>query len=305
MTRRVLVTGGAGFIGHHLVRTLLARGYDVTVLDDFSSGRRDALPNAPGLRVVEGDVCDARAVIAALDGCDAVAHLAAMVSVPEVTERPGRAWEVNVRASLALWRQAEAAGLQRFVFASSSAVYGDGTGAACREDDGLAPRSLYGAQKAAVDEAIRSADASESRGVALRLFNVFGPGQQPNGPYSSVITAFAERMREGAPLRIDGDGQQTRDFVHVSDVAEFFARALAPDFERGGAWNVGTGRAITIRALAESVHAIMGDSPLRVTESPERSGDIRHSYADITEASRVFGYVAEQTLEDGLRALLL
>lgn len=303
--RRVLVTGGAGFIGHHLVHALLARGEAVTVLDDFSSGGRDALPKHPKLRVLEGDVCDASAVAEALQGCEAVAHLAAMVAVPEVSEKPGRAWEVNVHASLALWRAAKAAGVQRFVFASSSAVYGDGTGAACRELDGLAPRSLYGAQKAAVDEAIRSAGDASMHGVALRLFNVFGPGQQPKGPYSSVITAFAEGLRAGAPLRIDGDGEQTRDFVHVSDVAEFFARALAPEFTQSGAWNVGTGTAITIRALAETVHAIMGDSPLRVVEAPARSGDIRHSFADNTEASRVFGYVAEQTLEDGLRALLL
>ena len=304
MTRRVLVTGGAGFIGHHLVRTLLARDYDVSVLDDFSTGYREALPKAPRLRVVEGDVCDAAAVTEALTGCDAVAHLAALVSVPEVTEKPGRAWEGNVRASLALWQMTKAAGVDRFVFASSSAVYGDGSGSACREYDGLAPRSLYGAQKAAVDEAIRSASDGETQGVALRLFNVFGPGQKPNGPYSSVITAFAEGVRAGAPLRIDGDGEQTRDFVHVSDVAEFFARALAPDFERGGAWNVGTGRAITIRKLAACVNAIMSEAPLHVIEAPARSGDIRHSYADITEASRVFGYVAEQTLEGGLRALL-
>lgn len=302
MNAKILITGGAGFIGHHLVARLLQRGHEIVVLDNFSTGRRENLPAHPKLRVVEGDIRHDEPVKRALDEVGQVVHLAAMVSVQEAQARPDQAWATNVHASLKLWKQARLAGVKRFVFASSSAVYGEGDGLPQNEAKPLAPLALYGAQKAAVDEALRATSDERCRAICLRLFNVYGPNQRSDGPYSAVISAFAERVYTGQALRIFGDGAQLRDFVAVEDVVSAFELALHAADDVEGSYNVAAGEAVSIKELAEKVIAIVGAGRLEYEEA--RATDIRISRADITEIRRVMGYAPTLSLDKGLRAYL-
>ena len=299
----VLVTGGCGFIGGHLCRALAARGHALTVLDDLSSGEAQILP--AGARLVEGCVTDAGAVAAALAGTEAVVHLAAVSSVEACTARPEETRRVNRGGTEALLAQLDGRSL---VYTSSAAVYGDQAVQPVREEAQLAPRSAYAADKAASEAAIAAACAGGlQRAVALRPFNVFGPGQRRGSPYSGVITLFAERVQAGLPLRINGDGGQTRDFVHVRDVVTAALAALdmlgpvAPGLYE--AVNVSTGRALAIRDLAAMVERL-GGSGARAQTAPERPGDIRHSSGDPGKAMRLLGWAPTTDVERDLAAVL-
>lgn len=302
MSSTTLVTGGAGFIGHHLVRSLLDSGRHVRVLDNFSSGDRTRLPASSRLDVVDADIRDHERVSAALRDCDSVVHLAAMVSVSEVQQAPSAAWSVNVSASESLLEASRQAGVRCFVFASSSAVYGDGDAAPRREVDALRPISLYGAQKAAFDTLLYAyAQSFGMATFALRLFNVYGSGQSANGPYAAVLAAFQRQLRDEGCLKIFGDGRQSRDFVHVDDVASMMVRCLDCSPDQSGAYNIGTGRAWTLRALAELV---AGFAPgTSVEYLPPRLADIAHSSADISLARSVLGYEPQWNLVAGLPRL--
>lgn len=304
--RRYLVTGGCGFIGGHLVRALLARGDEVDVLDDLSTGRRAGLDPWAQLRV--GDVADEAEVAAAARGCDGIFHLAAIASVPRCLAEPERARAVNLggaRNALLAARRPGGAPLP-VVLASSAAVYGDAPGVV-REESETRPISGYGADKLAGERvAAAAAGDGAARATALRFFNVYGPGQDPASPYSGVVSIFADRLARDEPVTINGDGAQRRDFVYVADVVAHLLAAMrrlekarAPRFD---AFNVCTGRAVTLHQLLDAMARRAGREP-RVLRAPARPGDIRVSAGDPSAARRALGVVAATGLEQGLAAL--
>lgn len=295
--RSVLVTGGAGFIGSHIAHTL-AEDNTVTVLDDLSTGRRENVPEAATL--VVGDVGDDETLSEVMDGVDLVFHEAAVVSVARSVDAPVQTNRTNVDATLQLLEHARAAGA-RVVFASSAAIYGHPESVPVHEGHPTAPTSPYGVSKLTGDQYVRLyADLYDVPTVALRYFNVYGPGQ-PGGDYSGVISTFVEQARNDDPITVEGDGKQTRDFVHVADVVRANLRAATTP-NVGSAFNVGTGEAVTIMELAERIREVAdADSPI-VTVDP-RPGDIRHSRADVTAAHESLGFEAEIPLEEGLRTV--
>jgi len=311
---RITVSGGAGFIGSHLVDRLVENGHHVVVLDDFSSGHRANLPeDHPRLRILEGDAADPRAAAAATDGASVVVHLAAVASVRASIEHPVTTHRANLIATLIMLEAACAAGAQDFLYASSAAVYGDSQDRPIAEDAPKTPLSPYAADKLAGEHYLAHYHRTgRIRGVAFRFFNVYGPRQDPTSPYSGVISIFARSARRGEPITVYGDGEQTRDFVYVSDVVDQLAAAIAAAPSRpsdGGelpVFNLGTGRDVSLRQLIATLEDLLG--PIDVRYGPERAGDIRHSLADTTRLER---WCAERgirlpstTLSTGLERLL-
>lgn len=296
--RRVCVTGGAGFIGVRLVSALLARGSEVVVLDDLSVGRRERVPG--GARLVVGDIRDPGAVRAALDGCDAVAHLAARVAIRSSFEFAVDDASINLVGTASVLRGAIAAGtVRRFVLASSMAVYADSAEPRpLDESHPTVPASPYGVSKLAAEQLVQllCAQAGMSGGV-LRLFNTYGPGQTFS-PYVGVVTIFVHDLLAGRTATIFGDGEQCRDLVHVDDVAGAFALALEAD-RAEGTYNIGTGHATSVNAIYEQVRAA-----LRVTGKVGRvapvAGELRYSIADIGAARRALGYQPQHRIAAGM-----
>ncbi|MFB6105950.1 MAG: NAD-dependent epimerase/dehydratase family protein [Halobacteriaceae archaeon] len=295
----VLVTGGAGFIGSHIASALVADN-EVRVLDDLSAGDRSRVP--AGATLYDGDVRDQAALREAVDGVDVVFHEAARVSVSDSVEAPSETNSVNLTGTL---RVLEAARREdaRVVFASSAAIYGEPTAVPIPEDEPTDPTSPYGVQKLAGDHYVRLYhDLFGLDTVALRYFNVYGPGQGSGGDYSGVITVFVRQAVAGGPITVHGDGTQTRDFVHVSDVVQ--ANLLAATTPHvGEAYNVASGQAITIRRLAETVSDVV-DSDAEVVFEEPRQGDIDASEADIGKARRQLGYDPQRGLAEGLADLV-
>lgn len=304
---KVLVTGGAGFIGSHLVRALLDRGDEVVVLDDFSTGRRENLDGLEGpLRVVEGDLRDTAARDDAVAGCDGVLHHAAEISVPRSIEDPVHCTDVNVTGTVAMLESARRAGATRFSLASSCAVYGDaGDGAPRGEEDELRPISPYAASKLAAEHFVSAAARLHGmRAVSLRYFNVYGARQDPASPYAAVVPKFIEAHAGGRSPTIFGDGRQTRDFVHVEDVVRANLCALEASAEAAGrSINVGTGRSVELLELSAEIGRLLG-SDARPDLQPERAGDLRHSRARVERARDLLGFEARDDLESGLRKTL-
>ena len=300
-----LVTGGAGFIGSHLVEALAGSGCRVTVLDDLSSGHRANLDGSPGeVRFLQADIRDPEAVADAVAGCEVVFHLAAVVSVPQTAEDPLGSAAVNETGSLLLFEAARAARVRRVVFASSSAVYGDEPTLPKREEMAPKPLSPYAVQKLAVEHYLRVyTDLFGLASVGLRFFNVFGPRQDPSSPYSGVISIFMARALSGNPPLIHGDGLQTRDFVFVGDVVRALIAAANSPAAPGRVFNVGTGRAVTILRLWEVIAALAGarSSP---GYGPPRPGDVPHSVAAIAAAQAALGYAPRVGFEQGLEQTL-
>ena len=289
----VLVTGGAGFIGSHLVDALVPEN-EVRVVDDVSSGRRERLGD--DVEFVRGDICRPAVLRDAVTGVDVVFHTAARIDVTESIEDPIETHEVNTSATLRLLEFARREDA-RVVLSSSAAVYGPPESIPVRESSPKSPMSPYGLQKLTADRYARLYhDLYGLETVALRYFNVYGPGQ--NSDYTGVVSAFAERARRGDPLTVHGDGEQTRDFVHVSDVVQANLRAAVTDAV-GEAYNVGTGRSITIADLAALVRELT-DSESSVVTTEGRQGDIRHSEADISKAKSHLDYEPAVSLERGL-----
>lgn len=300
---RVLVTGGAGFVGSHLVRALLERGDAVRVLDDLSTGRRERVaPPQEGLEWIPGDVRDAGAVARAARGVDAVLHQAAMVSVPESTADPAGAMDVNGVGTARVLHEALQQGCPRFVLASSSAVYGPGADVPTPESAPLRPASPYGASKVAAEHVLGAcARADGVVAISLRYFNVYGPGQVLGLGASAVIPAFITAALLGEPLRVHGSGEQTRDLCHVSDVVRANLLALEADPALAGrAFNVGTGVGTSVAELARLVRAATERAGPPPVHEPVRRGDVDHSRADTTRAAEDLGFVAEVALAEGL-----
>lgn len=295
--RTVLVTGGLGFVGSHLTDALTL-DTEVRILDNCSTGRRSRCPE--GATLIEGDLRDPDLLEHATRGVDVIFHEAAVVSVEESVADPVGTNRTNLEAGLRLLEHARREDA-RVVVASSAAVYGDPGTDPIPEDHPTEPTSPYGLQKLALDGYARLyADLYGLETVALRYFNVYGPRQQ--GPYSGVVSAFLERAEANEPLEIEGDGEQTRDFVHVSDVVR--ANLLAATTDRiGEAFNVGTGRRHSIRHLAEVIREATGTSAGIVHCEP-RAGDIRHSVADVSKARRGLGFEPTVDLETGIEALV-
>ncbi|NGM71228.1 NAD-dependent epimerase/dehydratase family protein [Natronolimnobius sp. AArcel1] len=295
--RTVLVTGGAGFIGSHLVETLAPHN-EVRVLDNFSTGDQSYLPE--DVTVVEGDISDPIALQQAARGADIIFHQAAMVSVGQSVAAPRASNETNLEASLLVLEQARQEDA-RVVAASSAAVYGHPDELPVPETASTEPTSPYGIQKLALDQYVRRyEELYDLETVALRYFNVYGPRQQ--GPYSGVISTFLEQARAGEAITVEGDGEQTRDFVHVDDVVRANLRAATTD-SVGEAYNIGTGERISIRELAETIRDAT-DSQSPVIHKDPRPGDIRHSGADVSKADSELGFDARISLESGIRSLI-
>lgn len=297
---RVLVTGGAGFIGSAIARELLAAGHEVQVLDDLSTGRRENLPNHPKLSFAEGSILDAAALAAAVRGCDAVSHQAALVSVPRSVEEPALCRELNVEGTRRVLEAARAAGARRAAIASSAAVYGNGAPPPVPEGAPLAPVSPYGESKLEAERVAAAVAGPEFQVVALRYFNVFGPRQALSGGYPALVAALAAAAASGRSFTRFGDGLQTRDLVAVSDVARANRLAL----ERGGgepflAANVGGGAERTLLEVIAAVEAAAG-RPIAVTAAPDRPGDIRRSAADASLAAARLGWRPERDFLDAV-----
>ncbi len=313
MPPRYLVTGGAGFIGSHLVERLLASGAYVLVLDDFSTGRRENLAAAAELQVVEADVRDEAAVHEAVRGCAAVFHLAAIASVTRSLEDPVGTGAVTHGGTVNVATQARRAEVPRLVLASSCAVYGDSQRLPLAEDEPARPLSPYAAAKLASEAVI----AALARGggpatVSLRFFNVYGPRQDPRSEYSGVIARFVTAALEGRVFTVEGDGLQTRDFVYVDDVVEACLRAAeapagrlqaagagAPKGVPAAVVNVGTGAQSSVLDLVAALRAACGRD-LPVEHRPGRAADIRASQADIARAATLLDWRPAVSLADGL-----
>jgi len=298
----VLVTGGAGFIGSHSVELLLDSGASVTVLDDFSAGKRANLPQHAKLGVVEGDIRDDAAVREAMRGATHVLHLAAQVSVRASVDEPAVSATHNVTGFLNVANAVRAQGGVRLVYASSAAVYGAPRALPLDETSSCEPTSPYGLEKSINDQyaALFGALYGVSA-LGLRYFNVYGPRQDPASPYAGVISRFAARISAGEPLVVFGDGQQTRDFVFVKDVARANAAALRSN--RCGVVNVGTGNSVTLRQLIDALGSCAGRTP-EVKFDPPAPGDIRHSAMRPDRMADILGFVPATTLEQGLRTLV-
>jgi UDP-glucose 4-epimerase len=299
--RNVLVTGGAGFIGSNLVALLQRRGHGVTVLDNLTSGHRSNLETLrPAIRFVEGDVRDPAAIDAAMEGADAVFHLAASVGNARSIQFPIEDSEINVLGTLKLLEAARRRGIRKVVFSSSAGIFGELKTLPIKEDHPVEPDSPYGASKLGAEKlCLAYAKLYGMECVCLRYFNVYGIHQRYDA-YGNVIPIFVERLLRGQPIVIFGDGEQTRDFVNVADVVEANYRAGAT----AGAWgafNIASGTRISINALAKMI-AGPGAQPGAITHGPPRAGDVRHSLADVSAAHAAFGYAPSVTLEEGLPA---
>lgn len=294
-----LVTGGAGFIGSHLVEALLKSGHQVRIADNFSSGKRANVP--PAAELVEGDLADAGVAEAAVRGCDYVLHQAAVPSVPRSVSDPVGTNRANVDATLRVLVAARDAGVKRLVFAGSSSEYGNSAVQPKREDMRPAPLTPYALQKWTGEQycaMFTSLYGLET--VSIRYFNVFGPRQAPDSPYSGVISLFIKALLAGQPPVIHGDGRQTRDFTYVSNVVDGVLRAATAEGVSGEVINVATGGRVSLLELARVLQLILGTN-LSPAFGPPREGDVRDSQADIFKARKLLGYEPTVPFEEGLR----
>jgi UDP-glucose 4-epimerase len=302
---RILVTGGAGFIGSHLTEALVALGADVVVIDDLSGGSWENLKGfGEKVTKITGSICDPAAIARATKGCRYIFHEAALASVPQSVAEPVRFYEINTMGTLSVMQAARESGAERVVYAGSSSAYGDGGGEEPKtEDMAASPVSPYASSKLAGEEIMRA--WSRSYGVdtaVVRYFNIFGPRQNANSAYAAVIAAFAKAFAEGRTPMIHGDGEQTRDFVFVHNVVH--ANLLAARSERkleGSIFNVGTGHSITVNELYAKTAQLMGKGNTKAIYQPVRAGDVKHSSADISKSQRELGYEPIVSFDAGLK----
>jgi UDP-glucose 4-epimerase len=297
-----LVTGGAGFIGSHLVEALLREGRAVRVLDDFSTGAADNLRRTRGrAEVLEGDVADLETVRRAMRGVEVVFHQAALASVPRSVADPLATHRVCVNGTLNVLTAARAAGVRRVVYAASSSAYGNSARLPKCEADPVAPLSPYAAAKLAAEHycaAFHEVYGLET--VRLRYFNVFGPRQSPDSPYAAVIPRFLRAMSEGESPVIHGDGRQSRDFTFVDDVVQANLLAASAPGVGGRLYNIACGRRTTLLELVEHLNGRLGTA-IDPTHTAPRAGDVRHSQADISRAREELGYCPATDVPTGLR----
>jgi nucleoside-diphosphate-sugar epimerase len=295
-----LVTGGAGFIGSHLVEELVRRGERVRVVDNLSTGHRRNLDHVGAIEFVEGDLAEIEVARRAVAGMDYVLHQAAIPSVPRSVADPLTTNRANIDATINVLVAARDAGVRRLAFAGSSSVYGDAPTLPKREDMPPRPLSPYALQKQVSEQYCQMFTRLYGfETVTIRYFNVFGPRQDPSSPYSGVISRFIRALVQGEAPTIYGDGEQTRDFTYVANVVDGVLRAMTAPDVAGEVMNVATGGRISLNRLFEALRALTGASVVP-TYAPVRSGDVRDSQADITKARTLLGYEPLVSLEEGL-----
>ncbi|HUE70713.1 MAG TPA: SDR family oxidoreductase [Pirellulaceae bacterium] len=297
-----LVTGGAGFVGSHIVEALVRRGDQVRVLDNFSTGNRQNLAAiADRIELIEGDVNDPERVARAVKGVDCIFHEAALASVPRSVESPLESHAACATGTVNVLDQARRAGVRRVVYAASSSAYGNQPHASKRESDLPSPLSPYAAAKLASElycQAFYHTYGLET--VCLRYFNVFGPRQDPHGPYAAVIPLFITKLLAGERPLIYGDGKQSRDFAYVENVVQANLLAAEAPGVAGRTFNVGCGRSVSLLDLLNSLNRLLKTN-VEPEFQPARAGDVRDSLADITHAVTDLGYEPRVDLEEGLR----
>ncbi len=305
--RRVCVTGGAGFIGGHLVDALIAQGALVTVIDDLSNASprsiAQAMDRAPDrIRFIQASILDPEAMGLAAEGAHSVFHLAALGSVPMSIEDPGRNWVVNATGSMRVLQAAKAAGAQRVIYSASSSAYGNNPDLPKCESMAPEPESPYAAAKHAGESLMRAWAACYGIDtISLRYFNIFGPRQGADSAYAAVIPAFVTRYLNGQPPTIYGSGEQTRDFTHVSNaVAANLLAAIAPEPLKGQVVNIGAGVRTSINQLATMIAELLGTTGLKPCFEPERVGEVRDSVACVDRAKAIIGYEPATSIETGL-----
>ncbi len=308
--RRVCVTGGAGFIGGHLIEALLSLGAEISVIDDLSGSEGSRLERQidsnPGrIRFVMGSILDPRALYQAVAGCEVMFHQAAMVSVPRSVEEPLRSMDVNALGTARVAEACRASGVKRWVYAASSSAYGDDPAQPKVESMPARPISPYGVGKLTGELIVRAwARSYGLPGMSLRYFNIFGPHQPAEGAYAGVVAAFCRAYLKGEPPVIYGDGTNSRDFTPVANAV--YANLLAAGSERelmGDVVNIGLGARITVKQLAEKIGAALGadaQGKSRPVHHEGRAGDVPHSQADIGEARRLIGYEPIVALDEGI-----
>jgi UDP-glucose 4-epimerase len=303
---KYLVTGGAGFIGSHITEALIEQNHEVVVLDDLSSGHKKNLSNVWNrIEFIEGDIRDPEICIKAAEGCTGIFHEAALVSVPDSINRPRDNHDINITGTLNILEAARQQGVKRVVFASSAAVYGDNPELPKREDMLPEPKSPYALAKLTGEYYLKVyAECFGLETVALRYFNVFGPRQDPSSMYSGVISIFSERIKKGLPVTVYGNGEQTRDFVNVSDVVSANLSAMTiPGLRAGeGAFNIATGKQTSLLQLLAALERICANKT-DINFVPSREGDIQHSRADISKARQTLQFKPQLGLEEGLKQL--
>jgi UDP-glucose 4-epimerase len=307
---RILVSGGAGFIGSHLVDRLLSEGFNVTVIDNLETGRLDNIAhvrNREQFRFVEGDIRNYDLVRELMKEVDAVFHEAALASVSQSVKDPILTNDVNVKGTLNLLKASLDLGVKRFVYASSASVYGDTPLPLKKENMTLNPKSPYGVSKLAAENYVRVFhQLFDLETVSLRYFNVYGPRQRFDlaCAYGGVITIFTNRLLKNMSPIVFGDGEQTRDFIYVEDVVE--ANMLALDSRKavGEAFNVGTSERASVNQIAETLKEIMNKKELKNIYAPPRPGDGRGGYADISKAQKIMGFYPKVNMKKGLKELV-
>lgn len=302
---KYLVTGGAGFIGCNLVKALLEKNQQVCVLDNFSTGRRENLvPYQKDIELIEGDIRSYHTTIKAMKGVDFVLHQAALPSVPRSIYDPITSNEVNISGTLNLLHAAVDAGVKRFVYASSSSVYGDSPISPKHEELTPNPKSPYAVTKLAGEhycKVFHQIYGLET--VSLRYFNVFGPRQNPDSQYSAVIPKFLKLLLNNQPPTIYGDGTQSRDFTYVDNNIEANLLACTADNVAGKVYNIACGTNFTLLELVQNLNQILGKN-IQPLHAEKRSGDVLHSLADIQKAKKELGYRVKTSFKDGLSLLV-
>ena len=305
-SNRILVTGGAGFIGSHLASELLKRKYSVVVFDNLCSGKISNLREISeknGFEFIEGDIRDESELKAAFKRVDAVIHLAALIDIVASVTDPASTNDVNVTGTLNVLRQAARCKVRRFVFASSTAVYGDSETLPINENVIVDPISPYAASKLAGEAYCKAFTGSYGLStVVLRFFNVYGPRSEKS-PYCGVITKFLQQANKGEAINIYGDGKQTRDFIHVKDIVEALISALEAHEVDGETFNICTGIPTSINDLAGAIQ-VATKKDLPITHATARQGEIRFSYGDPSKATEKLHFTAKVSLLEGLGSLI-
>lgn len=293
----MVVTGGAGFIGSHIAETLIARGYEVVVIDNLSTSTGEHLTHIPSALFVHCDINDTEQVADACAGADTIFHVAAIPGVPISIKDPEGTYRSNVEGVRSIMRAAETARVRRVVLSSSAAVYGNTDIVPTSEDVSVSPLSPYASQKYEAESIVLGSEIVE--GAVLRYFNVFGERQDPSSQYSAVIPLFIKLIREGKSPMINGSGSITRDYVYVSNIVEANILAATVPEAKGTICNIGCGREISLDQLVAAINESLGTHVVP-TQGPTREGDIMRSYADITRARSVLGYEPKVTFEEGI-----